>query len=70
MSLTQKGPTSIYVDNRAAIFMANSEKPTSRTQHIDIQYFALQEWIKNGELKLTHIPGTDNPSDALTKALG
>ena len=50
--------------------MANSEKPTSRTRHIDIQHFSLQEWIKNGDLKLTHIPGTDNPLDALTKALG
>lgn len=50
--------------------MANATKPTYRTHHINIQHFAIQD---NGCLMATyffHIPGTKNPSNTLTKALG
>jgi hypothetical protein len=50
--------------------MVNSGKPTERSRHIDIQHFAIQEWRKNGDLQLCHIPGIINPADALTKPLG
>ena len=60
----------MYGDNQAAIMMANAKKPTERSRHIDIQYFALQEWKQRGIVLLDHIAGTVNPSDALTKALG
>jgi hypothetical protein len=40
----QSGPTKLYKDNQAAILMTNAGKPTQRSHHIDIQYFALQEW--------------------------
>jgi hypothetical protein len=39
----QTRPTTLYEDNQAAILMANADKPTVRTRHIDIQFFALQE---------------------------
>eukprot|EP00957_Ditylum_brightwellii_P178406 13589460-Ditylum_brightwellii.AAC.1 len=60
----------IYKDNAAAIVMANTNKPNGCTRHIDIIYFALQEWVQCGEVELTHIRGVANPTDALTKALG
>jgi hypothetical protein len=50
--------------------MANTGKPTERSPHIDIKNFALLSWVKNGDVLLAHIDGTDNPSNALTKALG
>ena len=50
--------------------MTNADCPTERSRHIDIQYFALQDWQKAGHLYLHKIPGIVNPSDALTKALG
>ena len=70
LGIKQDGPTMMYGDNQAAIMMANAKKPTERSRHIDIQYFALQEWKQRGIVLLDHIAGTVNPSDALTKALG
>eukprot|EP00957_Ditylum_brightwellii_P207227 15352063-Ditylum_brightwellii.AAC.1 len=70
LGIVQQGPTMIYKDNTAAILVANANKPNSRTRHIDISYFALQEWVQCGEVKLAHIQGVVNPADALTKALG
>eukprot|EP00957_Ditylum_brightwellii_P169647 12912465-Ditylum_brightwellii.AAC.1 len=60
----------IYQDNAAAIMMANNSRPNGQTQHIDIRYFALQEWVTYGNIKLAHICRIANPADALTKALG
>ena len=65
----QDQPTKINEDNMAAIFMANNSRPTDRTRHMDIQYFALQQWIKQKHIILHHMPGTLNPADSLTKAL-
>ena len=70
LGFRQHGSTPIWVDNAAAIMMANAKKPTERSRHIDIQHFALQEWVQAGDVELAHIPGVINPSDALTKALG
>jgi hypothetical protein len=70
LGLHQNYPTIIYVDNLAAIMMANAGKPTERSRHIDVQYFALLQWVKNGDVLLMHIPGNTNPSNALTKPLG
>ena len=50
--------------------MANAGKPTERARHIDIQYFAIQQWTQRKIIALDHVPGTINQSDALTKALG
>jgi hypothetical protein len=50
--------------------MTNADRPTKRSRHINIQYFALQDWKKAGHLYLTKIPGIVNPSDCLTKAVG
>jgi hypothetical protein len=69
VDIQQVGPTILYVDNLAAIMMANAGKPTERSRHIDIQNFALLSWVKNGDVLLAHISGTDNPSDAIIKAL-
>ena len=69
LDVPQDGPSMIYEDNTAAIMMANAGKPTTRTRHIDIQYFTLQEWIQHGDISLQHIPGVINPADSLTKTL-
>eukprot|EP00957_Ditylum_brightwellii_P200260 15266380-Ditylum_brightwellii.AAC.1 len=60
----------IYEDNATAIMMANASKPNDRTRHIDISYFAIEEWVSKGNVKFSHIRGVLNPSDVLTKALG
>jgi hypothetical protein len=69
ISIWKLKATKLYEDNAAAIMMANAKRPTDLSRHIDIQYFALQEWVAKGEVILRHIRGTINPADALTKAL-
>ena len=66
----QREPTTLYEDNAAAILMINASRPTSRSRHIDIQHFAIQEWKANNEIILAHIPGIINSADSLTKSLG
>jgi hypothetical protein len=65
----QKGPTILYEDNESAIKIVNAGRPTERARHIDIAHFAIQEWKKNGDIMLSHIPGIINSSDTMTKAL-
>jgi len=64
-------PTKIYIDNESALKIINdNQAPTARTRHLDIRYFALQDWKLDGDIEMEHIPGIVNPSDDLTKPLG
>jgi hypothetical protein len=44
LGFAQKYVTPLYEDNESAIKMINAGKPTGRSRHIDIQYFAIQDW--------------------------
>ena len=70
LGFAQSSPTLLYEDNMSAINMVNNSVPTDRSRHIDIQYFAIQDWKSAGDLIMRHIPGVINPPDALTKPLG
>jgi hypothetical protein len=70
ISCLQPAPTVLYADNQATILMINANRPTTRSCHIDIQHFAIQEWRAIGDILMEHIAGIINMSDALTKALG
>ena len=70
LGFTQSGPTRLYEDNMAAIQMINAKRPTERSRHIDIQYFAIQDWREAGDIELVYCPGILNPADDLTKPLG
>ena len=66
----QDEATPLYEDNLSAIAMINERKPTSNSRHIDIQYFAIQEWRHRNIVVMRHIPGVINIADQATKALG
>ena len=70
LGFTPTGPTVIFEDNQSAIHMVNSGKPTDRSRHIDIAYFAIQDWKARGDIVMQHIAGIINPSDCLTKPVG
>jgi hypothetical protein len=70
LGFEQKEPTPIYEDNKSTIDIVNSSKPTERSRHIDIRFFAIQDWKARGDIVMTHIPGVINPADDLTKPLG
>ena len=64
---SQRAPTLVFEDNMSAINMINVRVPTERSHHIDIQYFAIQDWKDRGDIIMRHVPGTIHPSDDLTK---
>jgi len=62
--------TPICGDNQGSIFIASNPVQEHRTKHIDIRYHYIRERVEEGDVELFFIPGTDNPADLLTKALG
>ncbi len=64
------GPTILYEDNEATMAMINENRPTARARHVDIQFFAIQEWRHQGHVVVKRIPTTINVADGGTKALG
>eukprot|EP00957_Ditylum_brightwellii_P210236 15364714-Ditylum_brightwellii.AAC.1 len=69
LGIQQCRPTMIYEDNAAATMKAINSRPNGWTQHIDISYSALQEWVTYSNIKLEHICRIANRANALTKAL-
>ena len=67
LGIEQKQVTIIYEDNEGVILMANAGKPTKRTRHVDIKFFAIQSWVEQDLLRFKHISTLDNSSDVLTK---
>ncbi len=49
--------------------MANAQKPTPRTRHIDIKYFALCDWVERDLIILEQIDTSINLANHLTKTL-
>jgi hypothetical protein len=70
LGFTQTEPTPLFEDNKSCIKMINAGHPTERSRHIDIQYFAIQDWKQAGDINMIHIPGIINPTDCLTKPVG
>ena len=46
LGIPQEAATVLYEDNDGATAMANAGKPTSCTRHIDIKFYAIQEWVE------------------------
>ena len=69
IEMPQDMATTLYEDNQGALLMANAQQPTKRSRHMDIKYFALQDWVKRDLLLLKRIQTKNNYSDALTKPL-
>ena len=67
IGLPQDQATILFEDNQGALLMAQSGQPTKRTKHIDIKYFAIQDWVDRDMITLKRIATTDNSADALTK---
>jgi hypothetical protein len=49
--------------------MANAQKPTSRTRHMDIRYHVLCEWVERDLIVLERVNTTINEADHFTKLL-
>lgn len=69
LGVPQDSATIAYEDNNACTAMANAQKPTTRTRHIDTRYFALCEWVERDLLKLERVDTSQNLADHFTKQL-
>ena len=71
LAYEQKLLTSIHIDNMSALqIINNNNSPIECTRHLNIWYFAIQDWQEDSDIIMEHIPGILNPSDNLTKPLG
>jgi hypothetical protein len=69
LGIPQEAATVLYEDNDACTTVGNAQKPTPQTQHIDIKYYSICEWIERDLMYLERIDTTINMSDHLTKRL-
>ena len=70
LGIRQDAVTILYEKNDACIVMANAQKPTPRTHHMNIKYNVLCEWVKRGLVKLEHLNTFLNMADHFAKQLG
>lgn len=69
LGVPQDAATIAYEDNDACTAMANAQKPTSRTRHIDTRLHALCEWVERDLIKLERVDTARNMADHFTKQL-
>jgi hypothetical protein len=69
LGIPQEAATLLYEDNDTCTAMANAQKPTPRTHHMDIKYFSLSEWVEHDLMLLERIDMSINLADRFTKGL-
>jgi hypothetical protein len=62
-------PLQLYGDNQPSIDLVASEGHHERTKHVDIYYYYIKDAVKDGKIKLTHVPTAEMAADGLTKPL-
>jgi hypothetical protein len=67
LDVSQEAATIAYKDNDGCTAMGNAQKPTARTWHINIKYFALCDWIEHNLIHLKRIDNSINIADHFTK---
>ena len=67
MKIIVKYPVMVRVDNIGAIFMASNIATTCHTKHVNIRYKYVNEYVKDGVVKIVFVKSADNDSDILTK---
>ena len=63
-------PFPIKGDNKGAIQAVNNYAVTPHTKHIGLHVQFIRERVESGELQFSHVKGSVNPADVLTKPLG
>jgi hypothetical protein len=66
----QHHPTTLFVDNQAAISIAQSGSTGhNRQKHIDVKHHFVKGVIEDGSVALSYVQSADNLADPFTKAL-
>ncbi len=70
LGIPQTAASMLYKDIDACIAMANAQKLTTQTCHMDINYHAICEWVNRDLICPKRSDMTVNMSDHFTKQLG
>jgi hypothetical protein len=66
---TQTNPTTIYVDNRSAIFLSQKPSQHNRAKHIDIKHHYTREAQTKNIVRFLPIGTNENVADSFTKPM-
>ncbi|CAL5436624.1 unnamed protein product [Camellia sinensis] len=69
LHMEQQEGTQIFVDNQAAISIANNPVFHGKTKHFKIKFYLLREVQREGEVQLIYCKTENQSADILTKAL-
>ena len=69
LGIDQTFATPIFEDNKGAIGIVRSGKPTKRVRHVDTKQFIIIDWVEIDLVDILKISTHDNSSEVLTKAL-
>ena len=67
IGIKQIHPTPILIDNQGAQLMANAQRPTRRTRHVECNQFVILEWTENEQITYEPCKSEHNISDSLSK---
>ncbi|KAG8721231.1 hypothetical protein FRC09_008233 [Ceratobasidium sp. 395] len=70
LDMKSDAPMKIYADNQSSIILAESERLSKRTKHLDPHYHYVRQTVNLGTVKFSWIPSNMNAADCLTKPLG
>lgn len=62
-------PCTLLIDNASAVQVAKNPEHHGRMKHLDLKYFWLRDIVEQGDLRVQHLPGTENVADLFTKPL-
>ena len=60
----------LFMDNKSAIQSALNAQDNEKQRHIDLRSHYLRDTCTREEISVQFVPGSMNPADAQTKALG
>ena len=69
LGFNQKQPTVLYCDNKGTVTCTHDPHSHSQMKHIDIRAHFIRDCVNKELIDVHHVPGTENPSDLLTKPL-
>ena len=69
LQMTLDGPTNVYMDNMGAVALSDNPVFHNWSKHIDIRWHFVCDLIQSKSIHTSHIPGTQNGANFLTKAL-
>jgi hypothetical protein len=63
------GPAPTGEDNQGSTTIAHHLRPSGRTLHMDLQFFATHDFVHQGLMSFFAIHGMANPTDAMSKVI-